>query len=76
MAEAVRKAYEEWVQGTVFIEVWLARNGDRPVEEATDFDEHAVYYATNPSKWDALPWFAASTPTRRPTPQPVAPARN
>lgn len=56
-AEAVRKAYEEWVQGTVFVEVWLARNGDGPVEEATDFDEHAAYYATHPAKWDDLPWF-------------------
>lgn len=57
-AEAVRKAYEEWVQGTVFIEVWLARNGDEPVEDVTDFDRHAVYYATHPEEWDALPWFA------------------
>jgi ribosomal protein S12 methylthiotransferase accessory factor len=55
--DALRKAYEEWVQGTVFIEVWLARNGDKPVEEATDFDEHAAYYATHPAEWDALPWW-------------------
>lgn len=57
VAEAVRKAYEEWVQGTVFIEVWLARNGDTPIEEATDFDKHAAYYATRPAEWDALPWW-------------------
>ncbi|SEQ53933.1 ribosomal protein S12 methylthiotransferase accessory factor [Lentzea xinjiangensis] len=57
VAEALRKAYEEWAQGTVFIEVWLARNGDRPVEEVTCFDEHAVHYATHPAEWDSLPWF-------------------
>ncbi|MFD4675389.1 YcaO-like family protein [Lentzea sp. NPDC058450] len=56
-AEAVRKAYEEWVQGTVFIEVWLARNGAEPITDVTDFDKHAAYYATNPEQWDALPWF-------------------
>lgn len=54
--DAIKKAYEEWVQGTVFIEVWLARNGAAPVEP-TDFDKHAVYYATRPSEWDALPWW-------------------
>ncbi|WP_329789655.1 YcaO-like family protein [Lentzea sp. DG1S-22] len=55
VAEALRKAYEEWVQGTVFVEVWLARHGDEPVE-AIDFDRHAAYYATHPAEWDALPW--------------------
>ncbi len=55
--DAIRKAYEEWVQGTVFVEVWLARNGDAPVDEVTDFDKHAAYYATHPAEWDALPWW-------------------
>ncbi|WP_052685143.1 YcaO-like family protein [Lentzea aerocolonigenes] len=62
VADALQKACEEWVQGTVFIEVWLARNGSEPIADVTDFDKHAAYYATRPSaEWDALPWFSGIT---------------
>jgi ribosomal protein S12 methylthiotransferase accessory factor len=57
-ADAVEKAWLEWTQGTVFLEVWLSENPDtvlRP-EEVIDFDRHAAYYTTRPGDWAALPW--------------------
>ncbi|MFD7654851.1 YcaO-like family protein [Actinosynnema sp. NPDC059797] len=53
--EAVRKAWLEWTQGTVFI-------ATRPTpvlrpDEVTDFDRHALYYAAHPDEWHDLPWW-------------------
>lgn len=53
--EAIRKAWLEWTQGTVFI----ATQPTRPYRphEVTDFDRHALYYASHPDQWHALPWW-------------------
>ncbi|HEV7980712.1 YcaO-like family protein [Amycolatopsis sp.] len=57
-ADAVEKAWLEWTQGTVFLEVWLSEHPDtvlRP-DDVTDFDQHAAYYTTHPEDWAVLPW--------------------
>lgn len=57
-AEAVERAYLEFLQGTVFVGHTLASHpelvGLAP-SAVTDFDEHAVYYAVNPDRWDDVP---------------------
>lgn len=56
---ALRKAWLEWCQGTVFLRVWLSANGERTLsaEEVTDFDAHAAFYTANPHSWTRLPWW-------------------
>lgn len=57
--EALRKAWHEWTQGTVFLRVWLSGNAGTTLapHEVTDFDAHAAYYTANPASWDELPWW-------------------
>ncbi|QWF77055.1 YcaO-like family protein [Amycolatopsis sp. CA-230715] len=57
--EALEKAWLEWTQGTVFLEVWLAGNEKTVLKprQVTDFDAHAAYYTSRPREWDRLPWW-------------------
>lgn len=59
-AEAMEKAWVEWCQGTVFVSVERSREPDRRLapHEVTDFDRHAVYYATDLDRWATLPWWS------------------
>lgn len=68
-ADAVRKAWLEWCQGTVFVSVWLANNPDRALTPAqvTDFDTHAAYYAGHVADWHRLPLWSG---------QPVQPSQD
>lgn len=61
--DAVRKAWLEWCQGTVFVSVWLAGDPDRRLTPAqvTDFDTHAAYYASNLDEWQRLPLWSGPT---------------
>jgi ribosomal protein S12 methylthiotransferase accessory factor len=52
-SDAVRKAWFEWVQGTVFVALRPAEACPR--ERVTDFDRHAVYYTATPDEWPELP---------------------
>jgi ribosomal protein S12 methylthiotransferase accessory factor len=59
-AEALEKAWLEWTQGTVFLEVWLAEHPGTVLRpgDVTDFDRHAAYYTSRPADWETLPWQA------------------
>lgn len=70
-AEALRKAWFEWTQGTVFLRVWLAEHGGRALSptDVTDFDAHAAYYTANPRLWQRLPIRSGSAaPSPPPSP--------
>ncbi|MFE9750844.1 YcaO-like family protein [Saccharothrix saharensis] len=56
VGEAIRKAWLEWTQGTVFIAARSTTRVHRR-DEVTDFDRHALYYAGHWDEWRALPWW-------------------
>ena len=68
-AEAVERAYLELLQGTVFVGHLLSAHpelvGMTP-EAVTGFDEHAVYYAAAPHRWDAVPLLRHARPSPAP----------
>jgi ribosomal protein S12 methylthiotransferase accessory factor len=62
-SEAVDKAYLEMLQGTVFAGHHLATHPELralPAAQVTGFDEHAVYYTANPSRWEDTPLLRAA----------------
>ncbi|MDD9369877.1 MAG: YcaO-like family protein [Acidimicrobiales bacterium] len=82
-AEAVERAYLEMLQGTVFVGHVLSAHpelvGMAP-GAVTGFDEHAVYYAANPRRWDEVPLLrhaepAPPPPVRAPEADPSPEAR-
>ena len=75
-AEAVERAYLELLQGTVFVGHMLSAHpelvGMAP-GAVTGFDEHAVYYAANPRRWDEVPLLRHAEPAPAPPdPEPEA----
>lgn len=56
--DAIKKAYLEWVQGTIFAVYYKMsmpniRLGNP--SQISDFDEHAAYYTIHPEKWECVP---------------------
>jgi len=57
-AQAVEKAYLEWLQGVEFVGTYRALNADvlpRSADEVRSFDDHAVFYTANPERWKDVP---------------------
>lgn len=75
--EAVERATLEMVQGTMFVGQVLHRRPELrgiTAADVTGFDEHAVFYAANPTSWPELPihrfaeWAPVPTGRSQPTP--------
>lgn len=63
--EAVERAHLEMLQGTVFVGHTLSAHPDlvgMAPDAVTGFDEHAVYYAANPRRWDEVPLLRHAEP--------------
>jgi len=82
-AEAVERAHLEMLQGTVFVGHVLSAHPElvgMAAGAVTGFDEHAVYYAANPRRWDDVPLLrhaepAPAPPVRAPVGEPAPEAR-
>lgn len=64
-AEAVEKAYLEWVQGVIFAGFYDLYHPDMKLNktaEVVDFDTHAVYYTLHPNLWKDVPLIKYKTP--------------
>lgn len=81
-AEALDKAFLEWLQGVSFAGHWLRENPgarlDRP-EDVRTFDQHGAYYTLHPERWPDLPLWtqrraASPSPPSAPTEAPPAQA--
>lgn len=73
-AEAVRKAFLEWIQGVVFAGVWT-REPSHQIEgpaDVTDFDAHAGYYTLFPERWRDVPLIQGSEVNEPPADSPRA----
>ncbi|GAA0633732.1 hypothetical protein GCM10010174_63880 [Kutzneria viridogrisea] len=67
--EAVRKAWLEWCQGTVFVSVWSAEHAELALspEQVTDFERHAGYYWSHLDQWRRLPLWGGPLVTPSPS---------
>ena len=57
-ADAVEKAYLEWLQGVVFVGYYREFHPElelRSPQEVHTFEEHAVYYSLRPEEWERIP---------------------
>jgi len=57
-ADAVERAYLEWVQGIIFTGYYYSSHADTKFKTYGDvqtFDDHAVYYTICPDKWNNVP---------------------
>ena len=66
-AQALEKAYLEWLQGTVFAGYYRNEHPtlrfDHP-SEVRDFQQHGVYYTLRPDEWARVPLVHKRTPPR------------
>ena len=60
-AEAVEKAYLEWLQGVIFVAYYRDAHPGLELRSPRDvrtFDDHAVYYSLHPEEWKRIPLLA------------------